>query len=146
MENPCQAQSIRQQHLNPHLCSVCAMLRRQVFLCFLHSWNVTHLLLSHFILFLLLSYFHAPPFQKIVLALELAGRLMDELASGAGPRSDLVVTQCQEFMQSVKVPSLPLFFNSINSQLFFCIHVKQTASLLFSCLMCSNEHHKSYVG
>lgn len=47
------------------------------------------------------------PVQKIVHALELAGRLMDELASGAGPRIDLVVTQCQEFMQSVKVP-LPL--------------------------------------
>ncbi|KAI5065926.1 hypothetical protein GOP47_0018550 [Adiantum capillus-veneris] len=42
--------------------------------------------------------------KKIVHAVDLAGRVMEELASstGSGPRAEVVAAHCQEFMQSVK--------------------------------------------
>eukprot|EP00250_Pteridium_aquilinum_P005116 c15260_g1_i1 orf=302-658(-) len=40
--------------------------------------------------------------KKIVHAVNLAGNVMDELASSTGPRADAVAAQCLEFMQSVK--------------------------------------------
>jgi mediator of RNA polymerase II transcription subunit 11 len=38
-----------------------------------------------------------------VKVLELAGGVMDELASPVGPRKDLVQNHCLEFMQLIKV-------------------------------------------
>lgn len=40
--------------------------------------------------------------RRIVHAVELVGGVMEELASGAGPRTDVVESQCREFMQSIK--------------------------------------------
>ena len=41
--------------------------------------------------------------QRIVRVLELAGSVMDELASSTGPRADVLAVHCREFMQSIKV-------------------------------------------
>lgn len=41
--------------------------------------------------------------QRIVRVLELAGSVMDELASSTGPRADFLAVHCREFMQSIKV-------------------------------------------
>lgn len=46
--------------------------------------------------------------QKIVHTVELAGRVMEELAKTGGPRQEVVNVQCQEFMQAVKVSVLIL--------------------------------------
>ncbi|KAF1869820.1 hypothetical protein Lal_00017397 [Lupinus albus] len=40
--------------------------------------------------------------KRIVKVLELAGGVMDELASPVGPRKDLVQNHCLEFMQLIK--------------------------------------------
>ncbi|XP_057419651.1 mediator of RNA polymerase II transcription subunit 11-like isoform X1 [Lotus japonicus] len=40
--------------------------------------------------------------QRIVKVLELAGGVMDELASPLGPRKDVVQNHCLEFMQLIK--------------------------------------------
>nr|PNR46932.1 hypothetical protein PHYPA_014052 [Physcomitrium patens] len=40
--------------------------------------------------------------KKIVHTVELAGRVMEELAKTGGPRQEVVNVQCQEFMQAVK--------------------------------------------
>ncbi|XP_057430934.1 mediator of RNA polymerase II transcription subunit 11-like isoform X2 [Lotus japonicus] len=40
--------------------------------------------------------------KRIVKVLELAGGMMDELASTTGPRKDMVQNNCLEFMQSIK--------------------------------------------
>ncbi|XP_064993595.1 mediator of RNA polymerase II transcription subunit 11-like isoform X1 [Musa acuminata AAA Group] len=40
--------------------------------------------------------------QRIVRVLELAGSVMDELASSTGPRADVLAVHCREFMQSIK--------------------------------------------
>ncbi|CAA2990637.1 mediator of RNA polymerase II transcription subunit 11-like isoform X2 [Olea europaea var. sylvestris] len=41
--------------------------------------------------------------KRIVRVLELAGGLMDEMASPSGPRKELVNKQCSEFMQLIKM-------------------------------------------
>lgn len=46
--------------------------------------------------------------KKIVHTVELAGRVMEELAKTGGPRQEVVNVQCQEFMQAVKVSVLIL--------------------------------------
>ena len=46
--------------------------------------------------------------------LELAGGVMDELASPVGPRKDLVQNHCLEFMQLIKV----ILASSLNNLLF----------------------------
>ncbi|THU63936.1 hypothetical protein C4D60_Mb01t21100 [Musa balbisiana] len=40
--------------------------------------------------------------KRIVRVLELAGSVMDELASSTGPRADFLAVHCREFMQSIK--------------------------------------------
>eukprot|EP00252_Welwitschia_mirabilis_P024919 TRINITY_DN7603_c0_g1_i2.p1 TRINITY_DN7603_c0_g1~~TRINITY_DN7603_c0_g1_i2.p1 ORF type:complete len:131 (-),score=17.79 TRINITY_DN7603_c0_g1_i2:389-781(-) len=40
--------------------------------------------------------------KRIVHSLELAGSVMEELASPAGPKMDSVNNQCREFMQCIK--------------------------------------------
>lgn len=40
--------------------------------------------------------------KKIVMVLELAGSVMDELANPSGSRKELVNSHCSKFMQSVK--------------------------------------------
>jgi len=49
-----------------------------------------------------------------VKVLELAGGVMDELASPVGPRKDLVQNHCLEFMQLIKV----ILALSLNNSLF----------------------------
>jgi len=49
-----------------------------------------------------------------VKVLELAGGVMDELASPVGPRKDLVQNHCLEFMQLIKV----ILASSLNNLLF----------------------------
>jgi hypothetical protein len=51
-----------------------------------------------------------------VKVLELAGGVMDELASPVGPRKDLVQNHCLEFMQLIKVI---LSLLSLNNSLFY---------------------------
>ena len=46
--------------------------------------------------------------------LELAGGVMDELASSVGPRKDLVQNHCLQFMQLIKV----ILALSLNHSLF----------------------------
>ncbi|XP_054792304.1 mediator of RNA polymerase II transcription subunit 11-like isoform X4 [Prosopis cineraria] len=41
--------------------------------------------------------------QNVEKVLELAGGVMDELASSTGPRKDVVQNHCLEFMQLIKV-------------------------------------------
>ncbi|KAF7803812.1 mediator of RNA polymerase II transcription subunit 11 [Senna tora] len=40
--------------------------------------------------------------KRIIKVLELAGGVMDELASSTGPRKDVVQNHCLEFMQLIK--------------------------------------------
>ena len=53
--------------------------------------------------------------------MELAGGVMEELAKGGGPRTEVVSVQCQEFMQAVKVPLLPHDASVISSNRSFPI-------------------------
>jgi mediator of RNA polymerase II transcription subunit 11 len=41
--------------------------------------------------------------QRVVKVLELAGGVMEELASPSGPKKEFVNSHCREFMQSMKV-------------------------------------------
>lgn len=41
--------------------------------------------------------------QRIVRVLELAGGVMDEMASQSGPRKEIANNHCSEFMQLIKV-------------------------------------------
>ncbi|RZR86210.1 hypothetical protein BHM03_00013356 [Ensete ventricosum] len=41
--------------------------------------------------------------QRIVRVLDLAGSVMDELASSTGPRADVLAAYCRDFMQFIKV-------------------------------------------
>lgn len=50
--------------------------------------------------------------QRVVRVLELAGGVMEELASPSGPKKEFVNSHCGEFMQSMKVALLSLFFTS----------------------------------
>ncbi|PKA50635.1 Mediator of RNA polymerase II transcription subunit 11 [Apostasia shenzhenica] len=40
--------------------------------------------------------------KRIVRVIELAGSAMDELANSTGPRNEVLVVHCREFMQSIK--------------------------------------------
>ncbi|CAF2371687.1 unnamed protein product [Brassica napus] len=40
--------------------------------------------------------------RRVVRVLDIAGGVMEELASPSGPRKDFVNSHCREFMQSIK--------------------------------------------
>lgn len=46
--------------------------------------------------------------KKIVRVLELAGGVMDELASPTGPRKEFINNHCSEFMHMIKVSILEM--------------------------------------
>lgn len=49
-------------------------------------------------------------FQRVVRVLDIAGGVMEELASPSGPKKEFVNSHCREFMQSIKVGLPYLFF------------------------------------
>lgn len=76
--------------------------------------------------------------QRIVRVLELAGGVMDEMASQSGPRKELVNNHCSEFMQLIKVVNFSWFqLMNYSFFLFFLICIYLFLFPLAKKLFCS---------
>ncbi|KAE7995303.1 hypothetical protein FH972_000118 [Carpinus fangiana] len=67
--------------------------------------------------------------KRVVRVLELAGGVMDELASPTGPRKDFINNHCLEFMQLIKVKCDILVMISALEATILADHLKFSAIL-----------------